>query len=133
MQFKTLLLLAFAPIALSAVAPEADTASTKTLTLVPSGYTPPVSTQTPTPTSISTVTPTSTPTPTSTWTPKSSSTPSSASLSKIASTSTPLIKATAVESETAASTSPPANGAATHQLPGAVAAGVVAIAGLLMI
>ncbi|CAI7638966.1 unnamed protein product [Penicillium glandicola] len=134
---------------LSALAPaafaESSTAEciTKTITLVPSGYTPlPSSTPTPTPTSSSTVIPSSTSTPVITSTPYSSATPS---LSRVASSSTPLIKAASVytsvytsvsSSETAsASVTPSAaiSGAASMHFPSFIAAGAAAVAGLLMI
>ncbi|KXG51911.1 uncharacterized protein PGRI_093040 [Penicillium griseofulvum] len=129
MQFtKTLLFLsALAPVAFATEAASAE-CITKTITLVPSGYTPPSSTSTP----IST-----TETSTSTWTPVITSTPSSSatpSASHIASSSTRLIKSTTHAGETASATPslPPTNAASVH-LPGFMAAGAAAIAGLLMI
>jgi hypothetical protein len=118
---KALLFLsALAPVAFAAQAAEADCV-TKTITLVPSGYTPP---------------PSSTPTPTSTMTPISTPFSATPSLSRIASSSTPLVKPTGPVSGTeapAATSSIPASGAASLHLPGAMAAGAAAIAGLFMI
>ncbi|KAJ5757064.1 uncharacterized protein N7511_007246 [Penicillium nucicola] len=97
---------------LSAIAPAfaaqaaSAPASTQTLTLVPSGYTPP-------PTVIS----------------------SAASLTRIPSSSTPLVKATSVSSGIESSVTPtptPFSGAASLQLSGAIAAGAAAVAGLLL-
>ncbi|KAJ5457147.1 hypothetical protein N7530_012421 [Penicillium desertorum] len=124
MQFTKALffLSALAPVAFAAEAGTADCV-TKTLTLVPSGYTPPPSsTPTPTPTS------TSTETPSSTWTPVITSTPSSTP-------PPPLIKASSVPAgEASATPSAPATaGAASIHLPGFMAAGAAAIAGLLMV
>ncbi|KAJ5189803.1 hypothetical protein N7491_008153 [Penicillium cf. griseofulvum] len=130
MQFtKALLFLsALAPVAFATEAASAE-CITKTITLVPSGYTPPSSTPTP----IST-----TETPSSTWTPVITSTPSSSatpSVSHIASSSTRLIKSTSTHAGETASPTPslPATNAASVHLPGFMAAGAAAIAGLLMI
>ncbi|OQD62411.1 hypothetical protein PENPOL_c012G08946 [Penicillium polonicum] len=129
MQFtKALLFLsALAPVAFAAESASAD-CITKTITLVPSGYTaPPSSTSTPTSTS------------TSTWTPVITSTPSSSatpSMSHIASSSTPLIRASSTpagESASATPFAPATAGAASIHLPGFMAAGAAAIAGVLMI
>ncbi|OQE29351.1 hypothetical protein PENSTE_c002G04948 [Penicillium steckii] len=119
---KSILLLAatlsptFAAEALSSPA-----AVTQTLTLVPSGWTPPTSTPT------STATPTSTPV-------RSTSTPlsSSASFSRTPIASTPLVKAPETTGAAPASTSAvPASGASARQIPGVMA--VVAVAGMLVV
>ncbi|KAJ5496345.1 hypothetical protein N7463_008332 [Penicillium fimorum] len=129
MQFTKALLFvsALAPVAFATEAASAE-CITKTLTLVPSGYTP-----------LSSTTPISTTeTPSSTWTPVITSTPSPSatpSVSHIASSSTRLIKSTsALAGETGSATPPvPATaGAASVHLPGFMA-GAVAIAGLLVI
>ncbi|CAI7575471.1 unnamed protein product [Penicillium viridicatum] len=124
---KALLFLsALAPVAFAAESASAD-CITKTLTLVPSGYTAPPSTSTPTSTS------------TSTWTPVITSTPSSSatpSMSHIASSSTPLIRASSTpvgESASATPSAPATAGAASIHLSGFMAAGAAAIAGVLMI
>ncbi|CAI7643461.1 unnamed protein product [Penicillium palitans] len=131
---KALLFLsALAPVAFAAESASAD-CITKTVTLVPSGYTaPPSSTPTPTPTSTSTSTSSSTWTPVITSTPSSSATPS---MSHIASSSTPLIKASSTpagESASATPSVPATAGAGALHLPGFMAAGAAAIAGVLMI
>ncbi|KAJ5464647.1 uncharacterized protein N7458_000333 [Penicillium daleae] len=136
MQFtKTLLLLAsaLAPMAFAAEQAASVPGVTSTITLVPSGYTSPSSTPTPTPTS--------TPTPTNTPTPTSTPVSSSSSFSRV--TSTPLIPSTSTFVETNTQTAAPApaststsahsNGASMRQVSGAMAAGVVAVAGLLMV
>lgn len=136
-----LLATALAPVAFAAQAASSP-AVTQTVTLVPSGYTPPPSsTPTPTPTSTATPTPTSTMTPSSTSTPVYTSTPcsSSISFSRVYSSSTPLIKPTSVPQPSTpavsapASTSVPTSGAAQRQLPGVMAAGAMAVAGFLLV
>ncbi|EKV11348.1 hypothetical protein Pdw03_7735 [Penicillium digitatum] len=135
MQFtKALLFLsALAPVAFAAESTTADCV-TQTITLVPSGYTPPPS-STSTPTSTSTATEISS----STWTPVVTSTPSSSStpsMSRIASSSTRLIKASSTPaggSAWATPSAPAVAGAASIHLPAFMAAGVAAIAGLLVI
>lgn len=108
-------------------------AVTKTLTLVPPGYTP-----TPTPTS--TMTPSSTSTPVSTSTPCFSSSsfnysliPSSTPLIKPTSTAVVVVPTTQSNAPAPASTSAPASGAGSRHLPGAVAAGAMAVAGFLLV
>lgn len=127
MHFTKTLALFLAPVALAAEAATSATPSVvhKTLTLVPSGYTPP---------------PTSTPT----STPHSSTPYHSSSVSRTL-VSTPLPKVTSAAAPvehnagtsptaaaSASTSAPPTNGA-SRQIPGAVAAGALAVAGLLMV
>ncbi|KAJ5233439.1 uncharacterized protein N7469_005205 [Penicillium citrinum] len=123
---KSIILLAAALTpAFAAEAVSSPAAVTQTLTLVPSGWTPPTSTPTPTPTS--TATPTSTPL-------RSTSTPlsSSASFSRTPIASTPLVQSPETTGAAPAATSSvPASGASSRQIPGVMA--IVAVAGMLVV